>query len=224
MAYLFVLMFWLCPITIIAYIWGYIVKLSCSHIFFRDSPKKVELASRFARTSVFITFVLFILELNVYAFVWDTDPGLGDFACVHINSRYSLNQSDENWFLEDKEQNRTMFWGVDKILENENKILVSSRVFSYNPDTTYYILYEVDAHSPSYAAIDSAASELAVWSQYVTEHNIADSDIHTCSSYYWMYRQYVYYFFLIINSLFCYFWARRRWKKFFRKPERNSLC
>jgi len=233
MGYVFTLILWLIVFCIIAVILS-IIGLVCSLIIFWKSDKKkrkILLSTLLPGITVLFLFFIYNFEWLVYSVVTNTDPGLGDYSCVNINSRYTLSDNDgTGWYLYDKEEEKEIINNVNEILEHDDKILLSSRVWSMQPDTTYYILYQVDALVPEYAAIDTARTEQEVWSRYVAEHNIDSSEIYTCYNYYCkspkgMSREYAVYLFFIFDILLCVFLIRLVWRKVCMPSDtKNNTC
>lgn len=204
MGYVFVLIIWFVVFCFLAFVLA-IVCFPVSLIIFRKSEHKIRkiiFASLFPGLFLILFFIIFNFELMIYAIVSNTDPGLGDFSRARISSQYSLESVDGgDWFLSDIDNNKSLVYHVENILDNEDAIIVSSHVRKYNPDTTYYILYEVDTQSEVVTALDTASVEQDVWTKYVTENNIDRGDICSGDDYYWTIRKYWYVIFLVLDII-----------------------
>lgn len=147
---------------------------------------KVRLLAWFLAPSILIGCfgILFATENVLYSIITDEDVGIGDYASVNINDKYHLYWIDTpDWQIGTRDSlGEKKFCHIQEILTQNDTIVFTSEVNGYSPDSTYYVLTQLQEDKA--LTLDSAKSTQILWDKYYLTNKYDRNKLCTCDEYY----------------------------------------
>lgn len=218
MGLLFVLLFCILGLGVLSLVIG-IPSLIFALYLQKRKQIKVRLLAWYIAPGILIGCfgLLFLTENVIYSIITDEDVGIGDYASVNINDKYHLYWIDvPDWQIGTRDSlGEKTFCHIQEIMTQNDTIVFTSEVNEYSPDSTYYVLTQLQEDKAQ--TLDSAKSTKVLWDKYALTHKYDRNKLCTCDEYYWKDRKYFFWGSIILNILLITFVLKRHGRKLFLK-------